>query len=79
MNPWYGRETADFVYDDTSGDLTGILTGNGYLNGDTWQGARPRYFLEVKSTTGPCEKPFYMSKYQYQRVSDSKYSRVKLH
>jgi hypothetical protein len=68
MEPWHGRETADLIYDDTEGDLTAMLIQRGYLNRDEWQAARPRYYIEVKATTGPLEAPLYMSKNQYKRV-----------
>lgn len=68
MEPWLGRETADITYNDTEGDFTSMLIEHGYLNRDEWQAARPRYYIEVKATTGPLEAPFFMSKNQYKRV-----------
>lgn len=65
---WGEPETADLVYDDIYGDLTAMLIDHGYLEGDMWRDARPYYYLEVKTTTGACGMPFYMSKSQYQRV-----------
>ncbi|KAK3941989.1 hypothetical protein QBC46DRAFT_257257 [Diplogelasinospora grovesii] len=70
MDAWSGRETADITYEDTEGDFTAMLVDRGYLDQDEWQDARPRYYIEVKTTTGPCGTPFYMSKYQYQRMRD---------
>ncbi|KAH8124644.1 hypothetical protein LI328DRAFT_166990 [Trichoderma asperelloides] len=69
MVSWRGRETADLVYDDTEGQLTNTLIGCGYLDQDEWHNARPKYYIEVKTTTGPRETPFYMSNSQYERVS----------
>ncbi len=69
MLPWNARETADIVYDDVEGNLTRWLIDGGHLAEHEWQRARPQYFLEVKTTTGPCDWPFYMSKKQYERVS----------
>ena len=69
MPTWSGRETADITYNDESGVLTGILIDNGYLSAETWTGARVDYLIEVKTTTGPCRMPFFMSKHQYRRVS----------
>ncbi|KAH7166472.1 hypothetical protein EDB81DRAFT_713041 [Dactylonectria macrodidyma] len=66
MAPWNRRETADLVYVDTAGHFTDTLIGCGYLNHDQWHGARPKYYIEVKTTTGPCDTPFYMSGNQYQ-------------
>ncbi|PNP45552.1 hypothetical protein TGAMA5MH_02775 [Trichoderma gamsii] len=65
---WRGRETADLVYDDTEGQFTNTLIGCGYLNHDEWHNARPKYYIEVKTTTGPRETPFYMSNSQYERM-----------
>lgn len=66
LEAWRGRETADLVYVDTEGHLTNTLIGCGYLGHDEWHGARPRYYIEVKTTTGPCSTAFYMSGKQYQ-------------
>jgi hypothetical protein len=68
MEAWARRETADIVYDDTEGDLTGWLIGCGYLGDRQWRHARPRYDIEVKTTNGPCSTAFYMSKGQYKLV-----------
>ncbi|KAI5460375.1 hypothetical protein BGZ63DRAFT_387163 [Mariannaea sp. PMI_226] len=62
----YRIETADLVYVDATGRLTNLLIDHGYLDNDGWNGARPKYYIEVKTTTGPCETPFYMSGKQYQ-------------
>ncbi|KAK5994782.1 hypothetical protein PT974_03165 [Cladobotryum mycophilum] len=70
LEPWHGRDTADITYDDTEGDLTAMLIDRGYLDHDDWEDARPRYYIEVKTTTGPCRTPFYMSKHQYQRMQN---------
>ncbi|KAF5570430.1 ATPase-like ATP-binding domain-containing protein [Fusarium phyllophilum] len=66
LQAWRGRETADIVYVDAEGHLTNTLIGCGYLDHDEWHGARPRYYIEVKTTTGPCSTAFYMSGKQYQ-------------
>ncbi|KAF2170402.1 hypothetical protein M409DRAFT_35953 [Zasmidium cellare ATCC 36951] len=68
MRGWAAPETSDLVYDDTFGDFTSLLIDHGYLNQSEWRNARPYYYLEVKTTTGPCGNPFYMSKGQYQRM-----------
>lgn len=69
---WPGnRETADIVYADTTGALTKVLIDCDYLS-SSWEHARPNYLLEVKTTTGPCRTPFFMSRLQYQRVSPLK-------
>lgn len=71
MVPWYGRETADIVYNDFEGAFTSLLIEHGYLEADEWQSRRPKYFIEIKTTTGPLGTPFYMSRRQFERVSDS--------
>ncbi|KAK7424668.1 hypothetical protein QQZ08_008551 [Neonectria magnoliae] len=64
---WPGnRETADIVYADTTGALTKVLIDHDYLH-VSWEDARPNYLLEVKTTTGPCKTPFFMSRRQYER------------
>ncbi|KAF4212811.1 hypothetical protein CNMCM5878_000675 [Aspergillus fumigatiaffinis] len=67
LEPWNGRETADITYSDTEGTLTALLIDKGYLDA-TWTGARPHYFLEIKTTTSSWDTPFYMSRYQYERM-----------
>lgn len=67
LTRWPHRETADLVYPDTQGDLTRLLVDAEILNGD-WFTRRPTYFIEVKTTTGPCVTPFYMSGNQYRLV-----------
>lgn len=75
MTNWIGRETADIVYKDASGELTQHLRDN--CEGDFPPQIREdhdfdecpiEYYLEVKSTTGPCGTRFYMSGGQYKRV-----------
>ncbi|GAB1197743.1 hypothetical protein APSETT444_007046 [Aspergillus pseudonomiae] len=67
MEPYYGRETADITYDDTEGGFTALLIDHGYLATEEWRDKRPKYYIEVKTTTGPLRTPFYMSKHQYER------------
>ncbi len=72
MDEWRGRETSDITYCDVQSKLTAELIEKGYLARNTWEGKHPNYFIEVKTTTGSCETPFYISKAQYQRVSVNK-------
>ncbi|KAK0103682.1 hypothetical protein ONS95_005692 [Cadophora gregata] len=67
MPPWRGTETADIVFSDFQSTLTGILVQHGYLD-ETWVGACPRYFIEVKTTTGECDDRFFMSNGQFLRM-----------
>ncbi|CAF3608899.1 unnamed protein product [Fusarium graminearum] len=74
LQAWRGHETADLVYFDDEGHLTNTLIGCGYLDHDEWHGERPKYYIEVKTTTGPYSTAFYMSGKQYklmQRVHQS--------
>ncbi|KAF5556260.1 hypothetical protein FNAPI_5783 [Fusarium napiforme] len=64
LTHWPNRETADLVYSDTQGDLTRLLV-NAEILGDDWSTRCPKYYIEVKTTTGPCGTPFYMSGNQY--------------
>jgi len=68
MDNWPGRETADITYHDLSGVLTGILIAKGYLEEQVWRDARPKYFMEVKTTTGECGDRLYISSNQYNLV-----------
>jgi hypothetical protein len=68
INNWRGTETADITYDDLSGDLTAILIAKGYLGAQVWRDARPKYFMEVKTTTGTCGDRLFISSKQYQMV-----------
>ncbi|KAH9997392.1 hypothetical protein F4779DRAFT_606565 [Xylariaceae sp. FL0662B] len=70
MRPWNGRETADIIYTDSDGILTTAFIKNRYLDEKIWKGRKPTYYIEVKTTTGPCQTPFYMSKHQYKRMCD---------
>jgi hypothetical protein len=69
IQPWNHRETSDLEYADSEGALTELMIDNGYLKRGIWENKKPRYYLEVKTTTGPCEAPFYMSKSQYRLAS----------
>ncbi|KAK9413585.1 putative Protein NO VEIN C-terminal domain-containing protein [Seiridium unicorne] len=68
MITWKGRETADIVYWDVAGTLTKELIELAYLDKSLWADSRPTYYIEVKTTTGPRETPFYMSKGQFKRM-----------
>ncbi len=67
LEPWTGQETSDITYKDTDGILIQRLIESGYLD-STWSNERANFFIEVKTTTGPCQRPFFMSHGQYHRV-----------
>ena len=58
------KEYADFTYTDTSHDLTYWLREQGVPGALDWFVERPTYHIEVKSTSGPCDLSFHMSKLQ---------------
>ncbi|KAH7148325.1 hypothetical protein EDB81DRAFT_932665 [Dactylonectria macrodidyma] len=70
MSAWKGGETADLVYHDKDRVLTELLIKQGYLEGPGWLKKVPRYFIEVKCTTGKASTLFYISKSQYKRMQD---------
>jgi hypothetical protein len=72
LEAWPERETSDIVYDDINGVFTRLMISLGYLNADHWAGKTPRYYIEVKCTTGACETPFIVSHHQVDLVSASK-------
>ena len=63
------REQADIIFDDKDGDFTEYLIDKLYLDKARFRGAKPKYFIEVKSTLKECKTKFYMSKSQYGLVS----------
>lgn len=70
LESWDARETSDLVYDDVEGEFTRLLWDCGYLAEEEWQDACPTYFIEVKTTTGPCDLPFYVSANQYRLMEE---------
>lgn len=70
LQNWGGSEGTDMFYSDASGTLTSLLVEKGYLDAREWTGQTPEYHIEVKTTMmGSVETPFYVSKWQYSRVS----------
>lgn len=71
LQSWPPPETSDLVYEDNSGLFEQFVRQRSY-NGDQlphWPalGGNPiKWLIEVKTTTGPCSTPFFMSKNQYQ-------------
>lgn len=88
LQQWTGSETADIVYHDRQLRLTEILIENGYLFPQSgqppfwfpesvadswWNGPKPKYYVEVKTTPGPLDAPFFCSEGQVQRMEDMKF------
>lgn len=59
---------ADFVYNDHTGALTGIMVQHGYLNQDVWGEMKPKYLFIVKSTTGSNDVPFHIGRSEFELV-----------
>ncbi|KAH8800361.1 hypothetical protein F5884DRAFT_891279 [Xylogone sp. PMI_703] len=68
LERWSGPETADIVYEDQNSFLTELLIERGYLENAIWGGHSPRYYIEVKTTTGSLETPFFCSQLQYEQM-----------
>ncbi|KAI5865504.1 hypothetical protein GGS23DRAFT_559520 [Durotheca rogersii] len=69
MDSWRGIETSDLQYQDDDGTLTNALISRGYLQ-RKWKNTRPRFYIEVKTTAGPWDTPFYMSNAQWTKLKD---------
>ncbi|KAI1758820.1 hypothetical protein GGR53DRAFT_471962 [Hypoxylon sp. FL1150] len=67
MSSWTGIETSDLEYEDKDGALTEVLIAKGYLQ-NTWRARRPKFYIEVKTTPGSWNTPFYMSHAQYGKM-----------
>ncbi|KAI1099079.1 hypothetical protein F4804DRAFT_345801 [Jackrogersella minutella] len=67
MPTWRGREISDLQYKDDDGTLTEALMEKGHLE-DRWRNSQPKYYIEVKTTPGSWDTPFYMSHAQWQKM-----------
>ncbi|KAJ5721350.1 uncharacterized protein N7483_009284 [Penicillium malachiteum] len=70
MALWHETETAEIVYNDTEGIFTALLIERGYMEAGEWKTMRPKYFMNIKTTTGPVGTPFYLSKNQFERMGN---------
>lgn len=68
MDYWTGTETADIVYNDEQGTLIEIFVSKGVLTAD-YKGRCSQYYIEVKTTPGSWNTPFFMSNSQYHKVN----------
>jgi hypothetical protein len=67
LRNWPGREVADIMYKDNSGQFESWLRRTcRRLFPALPHGGEIQYLIEVKTTTGPCRTPFFMSGNQYQ-------------
>ncbi|RYP77160.1 hypothetical protein DL770_007110 [Monosporascus sp. CRB-9-2] len=67
MSDWKGIETSGLEYKDENGTLTEALVRHGHIS-STWRRRRPQYYIEVKTTPGPWDTPFFMSHAQYEKM-----------
>jgi len=67
-------ELTDIVYSDREGELTALLIEAGYLASSSWLGCTPKYHIEVKTTMGSMNYPFFCSQKQFERMEDMELS-----
>ncbi|OAG40830.1 hypothetical protein AYO21_04907 [Fonsecaea monophora] len=77
---WHGREISDVMYEGNCPRLMEFLGDNTTFPYPAWLGhesgetsmSRPvvNYHIEVKTTSGPCNTPFFMSSNQYRLMRD---------
>lgn len=60
---------SDFTLRDTAKEFSDLLRDRGDLYSDRWADSNTTFHIEVKSTTGACDEPFYMSYNQQNLVS----------
>ncbi|KAH7043982.1 hypothetical protein B0J12DRAFT_760369 [Macrophomina phaseolina] len=65
ISPWIGSETSDIVYEDKEGWFQNELRLLGHLDPEDSVSSTATYYLEVKTTTGKFDEPFYMSGAQF--------------
>ncbi|KAI1385608.1 uncharacterized protein F4822DRAFT_413682 [Hypoxylon trugodes] len=67
MDSCSDNETSDLEYEDSHGTLTEVFINRKHL-GPQWRGRHPKYYIEVKTTPGSKDTPFYMSDAQYKKM-----------
>jgi hypothetical protein len=58
------------VYNDTDGVLTHLLIDRGYLSSPAWYDKRPKYYIEVKATTGFWNTRFFVTQNQFNLMEE---------
>ena len=67
LRNWPAAEIADLMYKDNTGEFENWLRRcSRHSFPSLPQDGEIQYLIEVKTTTGPCSSPFFMSKNQYQ-------------
>lgn len=77
---WHGREISDIMYEGNCPRLMELLRENTTCPYPAWLGLESgatsmstpvvNYHIEVKTTSGPCNTPFFMSSNQYRLMRD---------
>ena len=67
-------EDTDLEYSDTEGELTTLLINANYLASSSWRGCTPKYHIEVKTTMGSMNYPFFCSQKQFEMMEDMELS-----
>ncbi|KIW72175.1 hypothetical protein, variant [Phialophora macrospora] len=71
---WYGREVSDIMYKGNCPRLMDMLRRNTTFPYPAWlesgTSTPVNYHVEVKTTSGPCSTPFFMSSQQYRLMRD---------
>lgn len=74
VTQWVGEDTADIVYADEESQLTNLLIRAGYLAINSWYHRTPTYHIEVKTTMGDVNFPFFCSQGQFERMEEMELS-----
>ena len=67
LEEWKGDDV-DMIYQDNHGEFTKKLVQQGHLDKIWSQAKRPKYWLEVKTTTWECGARFFLTDVQHKRV-----------
>jgi hypothetical protein len=75
VTPWSGREISDIMYKGSCPRLMEMLRQNTTFSYPAWLesptiSAAVHYHIEVKTTSGPCSTPFFMSGNQYRLMRE---------
>jgi hypothetical protein len=74
ITPLTETEITDLVYSDREGELTALLIQAGYLASSSWRECTPTYHIEVKTTMGSMNYPFFCSQTQFERMESMELS-----
>ena len=74
ITPLTEIEETDLEYSDIEGELTALLIQAGYLASSSWRGCKPKYHIEVKTTMGGMNYPFFCSQAQFEKMESMELS-----